>query len=376
MQAEYDIGIAGGGLAGLSLALLAADAGYTVVLFEKEQYPFHKVCGEYISRESYDFLLRLGLPLRGLNLPVIKELEVSDMTGRLYNFKLDLGGFGISRYTIDNLLYQLALKKGITVFTEEKVTDILFENDSHIIQTNKRRITANVVAGAYGKRSNLDVKWKRKFTDKKTNKLNNYIGVKYHIRSGFSKERIALHNFKNGYCGISAIEDDKYCLCYLTNAENLSACNNSIKQMEENVLHKNPVLKRIFIESQFLYDAPLTISQISFDKKTLVEDHVLMSGDAAGMITPLCGNGMSMAMHGSMLVFEEIHHFLQGKISRNEMESNYMHAWRKRFAVRLATGRVVQRFMGNASTAFVLKLLHGFPLLGKTVIQATHGKPF
>ena len=100
MHTDYDIGIVGGGLAGLCLALLSVDAGYSVVLFEKEQYPFNKVCGEYISFESYNFLVLLGLPLHDWNLPEIKKLELSDMQGRLYNFRLDTGGFGISRYTI------------------------------------------------------------------------------------------------------------------------------------------------------------------------------------------------------------------------------------------------------------------------------------
>jgi hypothetical protein len=30
--------------------------------------------------------------------------------------------------------------------------------------------------------------------------------------------------------------------------------------MQENILYKNAVLKKIFTESEFLYDAPLTIS--------------------------------------------------------------------------------------------------------------------
>jgi len=59
MKTDYDIAIIGGGLAGLSLAILAADASYKVALVEKENYPFHKVCGEYISLESYNFLMRL-----------------------------------------------------------------------------------------------------------------------------------------------------------------------------------------------------------------------------------------------------------------------------------------------------------------------------
>ena len=56
----YDLAIVGGGLAGLALAIQSARAGYQTVLFEKEKYPFHKVCGEYVSLESWDFLEELG----------------------------------------------------------------------------------------------------------------------------------------------------------------------------------------------------------------------------------------------------------------------------------------------------------------------------
>ena len=72
-----------------------------------------------------------------------------------------------------------------------------------------------------------------------------------------------------------------------------------------------------------LWKEPVVISQISFDKKNLIEDHVLMIGDAAGMITPLCGNGMSMALHASKIAAEQITKFLEGTISRELMEQNY-----------------------------------------------------
>ncbi len=377
MHTQFDIGIIGGGLAGLSLAIVAADTGYKVVLFEKEEYPFHKVCGEYISFESYDFLIRLGLPLHEWNLPVIKKLQVSDVKGNAYNFPLDLGGFGISRYKLDNALYQLALQKGVEVYTNTKVNDVWFENDAHIIQTNKQNISAKIVAGSYGKRSNLDIKWKRTFAEQKVNKLNNYIGIKYHVRLNYTNDKIALHNFKNGYCGISAIEENKYCLCYLTNANNLIQNNNSIKQMQEKVLFINPILKTIFYSAEFLYQSPLSISQISFDKKTQVENHVLMLGDSAGMITPLCGNGMSMAMHSALLAFIQIDLYLQQKVSRNTMEEDYTNTWKKNFSSRLATGRMVQRLMGNNfSTSVFLKIMQSVPALSKQIIRSTHGTAF
>jgi len=87
-------------LAGLALSIQLSQLGYKVVLLEKEQYPFHKVCGEYISMESWDFLLGLGLALETMDISHIKRLQVSAVNGKLLEHDLSPGGFGISRYIL------------------------------------------------------------------------------------------------------------------------------------------------------------------------------------------------------------------------------------------------------------------------------------
>ena len=373
----YDLAIVGGGLAGLSLSIQMAKGGYRVILFEKEQYPFHKVCGEYISLESWDFLQRLGVDLLSLNVTHIKKLQVSDIKGAFFEQALPLGGFGISRYKLDHELAQIAKQAGVIILEHTRVNDIRFSKELFNIESTKGNFIAKVAAGSFGKRSNLDVKWKRPFIVAKKNKLNNYIGVKYHIRYDLPDDLIALHNFKKGYCGISKVEGDQYCLCYLTTADNLQSSNNDIKKMEQNILSANPHLKKIFSECEMLWKEPVTISQISFDKKNLVEDHLLMVGDAAGMITPLCGNGMSMAMHASKIAAEEIWKFLKGTIAREKMEQEYIEKWNKLFANRLKTGRRLQRlFDSQWLTTLMIRLGRSFPSLIRKLIKQTHGDPF
>lgn len=373
----YDAAIIGGGLAGLSLSIQLAKAGYTVILFEKEKYPFHKVCGEYISLESWDFIRRLGLDLEKMNLPIIKKLIVSSPNGKSLEQQLPLGGFGISRYSLDNELCKIAKASGVELLEETKVNDIIFKEEVFTVSTSTFTVRSKVAAGTFGKRSNLDVKWSRDFIQKKSNKLNNYIGIKYHVRSDQPGDTIALHNFEDGYCGISKIEDDKYCLCYLTTAENLKASNNSIAEMEKNVLQKNPFLKQIFSFVDLLPGFPVTISQISFDKKAQVEKNILITGDAAGMITPLCGNGMSMALHGSKIAFECIDNFLQKNNSREEMEDQYTTKWKQQFGGRLKTGRMIQRLFGKELiTNLFMGAVKPFPFIIHKLIRSTHGEPF
>ena len=373
----YDLAVVGGGLAGLSLSIQLARAGQKVILFEKEQYPFHRVCGEYISYESWEFLHSLGLDLESLHVTHIKRLQVSDNKGTLLEQQLPLGGFGISRYTLDNELAGIAKRSNVGLLENTRVNDIQFLNDQFIIDTSGQSIRARVVAGSFGKRSNLDIKWKRPFAIAKNNKLNNYIGIKYHVRYDFPGDLIALHNFRKGYCGISKVEGDKYCLCYLTTADNLQNSSNDIEEMEKNILSANPHLKKIFNEAEKLWKQPVTISQISFDKKNLVEDHVLMIGDAAGMITPLCGNGMSMALHAGKIAATQIQDFLTGKISRAQMENIYSSEWNKHFAKRMKMGRALQRlFYDPFLTNLTIRIGKSFPSLIDRLIKKTHGTSF
>ena len=373
----FDVAVIGGGLAGLSLCIQLAKQKHKVILFEKEQYPFHKVCGEYISLESWNFIEGLGLPLSTMGLPVIKNLMVSSPNGNILQHPLPLGGFGISRYKIDNALKDIAVAGGVTLYQNCKVDDIVFLNEQFHIQTTQGKFISKTCCGSFGKRSNIDVKWNRNFIIQKAGKLDNYIGVKYHIKTNFPADTIALHNFKDGYCGISQIEDKKFCLCYLTNAKNLKDNGNSIEAMEMNVLYKNPYLKNIFETGEFLYKTPVTISQISFMQKEQVYNHVLLIGDAAGMITPLCGNGMSMALHGSKIAAKVINDFLQQKINRQQAEENYCSEWEFYFKKRLQTGRLIQKLFGKTSvTNIFISIMKKMPGLTNTLIRQTHGKLF
>lgn len=376
MTNTYQITIVGGGLAGLSLAIQMADAGYSCVLFEKNKYPFHKVCGEYISMESYDFIERLGIPLSAMKLPLINTLEVSSPKGKVLNHPLSLGGFGISRFLLDEKLAELAEKKGVIIKEQCKVSNVQFSNGEFSIDTSNGNFKSIVCIGAWGKRSTLDKKLNRKLR-KDSSKERNYVGIKYHIKYPFPDNLIQLHNFKNGYCGISRIENDVCCLCYLTDSENLKSNEGNIKKMEERVLIQNPHLRKYFEEAEFLFNEPVTISQIRIGAKNPVEEHILMLGDTAGFIAPLSGNGMSIALRGSYLAHFMLIDFFEKKISRKDLENNYEKMWNKNFKSRVVFSKFLQKLLSNVwLTNVTISVLKRSPFLMRQVVSRTHGKPF
>jgi flavin-dependent dehydrogenase len=148
--------------------------------------------------------------------------------------------------------------------------------------------------------------------------------------------------------------------------------------MEEAVLFQNPFLKEIFEKAEFLFDKPETINEISFETKSPVDAHILMAGDAAGMITPLCGNGMALAIHSSKILSEHIVRFcLDERYTRATLESDYSQAWTRLFARRLWAGRQIQRLFGDVwASNFAVTLASHTPRVANFLMKQTHGRPF
>lgn len=152
----YEVIIVGGGLAGLTAAIALAKAGKTVLVFEPNQYPHHKVCGEYVSNEVLPYLESLGVALHKAGAVSITDFQISAVDGRLAQVKLPLGGTGISRYALDHILYKRALEVGVN-FIFSKVSNINFQNNAFEISTQHETYKGVIVIGAYGKRDALDL---------------------------------------------------------------------------------------------------------------------------------------------------------------------------------------------------------------------------
>lgn len=374
----YDVIIIGGGLAGLISAIELSRAGHRVVVLEKKVYPFHKVCGEYVSHEVLGYLQSLGFDPYGHGAARISRLRISTPSGKNIYARLSPGGFGLSRFIMDDALHILAGKYGAHVITGVRVTDVQYDNGLCIATTaTGDSFSALMAIGAWGKRDVLDKKLDRDFLKAHTG----YLGVKYHIRTDYPQDEIGLDNFPGGYCGISKIEGDKYNLCYLYQRD-YGGNFKTLMELEKAMLHRNPVLKRLFTQSEFLLPQPEVINEISFSEKQQTAAHVLMCGDTAGLITPLCGNGMSMAISAARLLAQMI---MESRVLRSThistaertlLEGTYTRAWKRQFSRRLYWGRMIQKAFGAPRLSeIVIRFIHAIPAAERWLIDRTHGQP-
>jgi len=371
---DAEIIIIGGGLAGLTAAIHLSRAGMDVLLVEKKNYPQHKVCGEYLSGEILPYFNSLGIDLLGASKAVnIQQLLYSTQNAKAIRTALPLGGLGISRFFLDNFLYEQAKKNGVKIIHDTAVK-ISFKNEEFKIRlSSEEHLKTKILLGAFGKRSNLDKNLQREFIQEKSS----WLASKGHYKNdNFPNDLVALHNFKGGYCGLSKTETGAINVCYLATYNSFKDFRNK-DDFKENVLFKNHYLKDFFENATALFEKDLSIAQISFKEKSLVKQHILMLGDAGGLIHPLCGNGMAMAIHSAKIASEAILNNTQKKyIARGKLEKEYINNWNKNFQNRLQMGRILQKillnpFLANSSQHLVKR----FPTLLDKIISQTHGQP-
>jgi len=365
------VAIVGGGLAGLSMAILLAQKGVQTTLIERGQYPKHKVCGEYISKESFDFMQRLGLPMADLALPEINKFVLTSAYGKQAGCALSPGGIGISRYLLDDLLAQKAQQLGVNLITQTRIKQVTWDENEklYVLETpGGSQTTAQLAVGAFGRISGLG---------EEKNTANKYIGVKYHVAEGPATDTIEIHNFSGGYCGISRIENNKYCMCYLARADKLTPYKSDFDAFENAVLGANPFLRER-LKAARVMDGVRT-ANINFGVVDMHQLSYPVLGDAAGFIPPITGNGMSLAFRSANEMLPHVHNFINQKINRTallDLNGAYIN---KYLRFRIGKGIFLQNLLFNANPMFNRALmggLTGIPGLMPILTQQAVGKGF
>jgi flavin-dependent dehydrogenase len=150
--------------------------------------------------------------------------------------------------------------------------------------------------------------------------------------------------------------------------------------MEEQVLFRNPFLKEHYRHAEFVSGPPEVISQVSFEMKSPVGGHILFCGDSAGMISPLFGNGMAMAIRSGKVLADLVAAHLESDPALNDramLERQHTKEWEEQFRRRIHAGRIVQKaFLQPFLAETSLRALHAFPGLARLVVKNSHGRPF
>ena len=378
MTQVWDAAVIGGGPAGCSAAIWLAEQGMHVVLLEAKTYPHDKMCGEFLSPECHGLLARLGMTehVQRLNPVTITHTRLTAPDGALWEAPLPGRAIGISRRVLDAALAERAEAAGVAVCQGITVRSVTgdFANGFGLETTGRNGtmepLRARAVIAAHGKRAGLDRALNRDFLTRKQP----FVAVKAHFHGPTIPGRVELHAFPGGYCGLSEIEGDARVVCFLAE-ERVFQAKDGVDAFVEWMASQNPRLGAWMKEAERIHPRWISIAQVPFVDKPAMEGDLLMSGDAAGLIVPLAGNGISMALEGGMLAAAYLGRWLREEISANDIRREYPAAWRARFGGRLRLGRALQPLMLRPKTAgLALRLLNRLPALGAALVAGTRGK--
>jgi menaquinone-9 beta-reductase len=363
----YDIIIIGAGLAGCSAAIQLANHGLKILLLEQQKYPHHKLCGEFLSIEVIEIFNRLGIleSVFKANAHPIHHALLTASSGATFAHNLPSTALGLSRYRLDLTLFEKAQTAGATCHDNTNVQTMTGDLSlGFTVTTNREIFRSRMVLGAYGKRSRLD--HPRPFHKIPTP----WVAHKAHYSGLDLPHTIELHAFNGGYCGLSAIETGEINLCWIGHSRVLNTGNRNLPD----ALYTNPYLRDRLQHLTCNSSTNHSLSQISFDRKGNFHNDICMIGDTAGMITPLCGDGMAMALRTAEIAIPLVLQHLDKTLTTPQFKRQYSQQWQQEFNLRLNLGKLMHNaFIHPPLAQASVSLCHHIPAIGDWLIRNTRG---
>jgi flavin-dependent dehydrogenase len=308
---EFDLIVAGAGPAGSACAITAARAGARVLLLEKDRFPRHKVCGEFVSPESLGLLEWL---LGNNPFQANSEIHGSRLFYRKHTASLPVApsALSVARSELDFELLQAARRAGVRA--EEGVTiQKAAEHEAFTVTTGDDAFTARAVVNASGRWSQLT----RRALDKEAGK-ERWIGIKAHFTEVNPPSSVDLYFFDGGYCGVTPMANNIVNACTMVRAE--------VARSLDDVFMLHPALFRRSREWQPL-TAPVTTSGLHFHPPETDAGGLLLAGDAAAFIDPYTGDGISLALHSGSMAARALQPFFEGGCSLEDARREYRTAY-------------------------------------------------
>lgn len=297
---NHPITIAGGGLAGLALANRLASEGIDVELFEKRRYPFHRVCGEFISGVSDAVIETLGVGDCLHDAQLIRSMAWFLRDRVVLEQKLPQPALGISRYTLDARLAEVAQESGATIRVGEAFKDRMDEG----------------VVWATGKRLDQKSRW---------------LGLSAHFENT-KVDRLEMYCGPVGYLGMSPVEDGRVNVTGLFRKE--SRFKGRGVELLFSYIEANgclDLLERLG-KGEFVEDSFAAIAGFEFGAQ---QRGGFVIGDRSLLIPPFAGNGMSMALEAAAQASRLLVQFANGEISWVDARRQYLAFQRASFSLRM-----------------------------------------
>ncbi|KTD11046.1 FAD dependent oxidoreductase [Legionella gratiana] len=374
-----DVLIIGGGPAGATTAILLAEAGWSVGLIEKKEFPRKKVCGEFISATSLPLLQRLGLEqfcsenggpevtkvglyagdvILTANMP---RLTATNPYGRAFG-----------REYLDTALVNKAKLNGVYIWQPCEAIDVQHKQGLFFCTIKKENKTLDLI------RSSLVIiahgSWGKKIdsSDVKTHKSSDLLAFKTHFNNcSLPTNLMPLLAFPGGYGGMVHSTEQQVTLSCCIRRDTL-----------QNLRLKSPDLPAGEAVFQYIkthcHGVREAFDQAQNEEKWLAsgpiqpgirncyKKGIFFVGNIAGEAHPIVAEGISMAIQSAWLLSQSLIQFnIKQNKNQNDVGEYYTQQWHKYFAPRIRTSAFFAHLamIKPWGRVLLLPLIQQFPTL-------------
>lgn len=309
---HYDVAIVGAGPSGATCAYFLAQKGWKVLLLEKKKFPRDKYCGDAVCKTAIEILIEMGVYE---NLIKEKKAHIADSGGLcspgglsyVGRSKEELGeipaAIACKRILLDESIAMAAKRMGADLKENWPVTEAKFDEETGLWTVYKEGTTdtlaARVLVCADGAPSRLatqlglvtrppDSTCSRAYVEGGTHKFD-ADGVVF-----YNKELLP------GYSALFRHPNDVLNYCVYIIPGNPKVVPEKLDYWHDWLMKKDPNISRA-LGDNFKIERMKAASLRLGGEKVSYGKHVIVVGDAAGMIDPLTGEGIHHAMEGGKI---------------------------------------------------------------------------
>ncbi|MEO7252496.1 MAG: NAD(P)/FAD-dependent oxidoreductase [Arenimonas sp.] len=377
---DFDAIIVGAGVAGCTAAILLAQAGWSVAVVEKSEFPRRKVCGECIAASNLPLLDALGIgealdrfagaPLQRVGLFVGNERVLAPLPS--FDHAAHAWGRALGREHLDSLLLQRARALGATVWQPWTLRAVDRDGDRHACRLHSAKgeeslmLHAPVVIDAHGS-------WEPDPTGgeplRSPRRNSDLFAFKGNFRNAdLDSDLLPVLAFPGGYGGMVLAGDGVLTVACCIRRDTLHALRAAMPGAKAAAavdahLQASCLGVRDALRGAQVHDAWLSVGPIRPGIRSPAPAPGRFAiGNAAGEAHPILGEGISMAIQSAWLLCERLiveetalrAHGEPRASANARVALDYAHAWRQHFVARIRLAAVFSQLAMRPSGARVL----------------------
>ncbi len=349
---RYDAIVIGAGPAGTAAAITLGIAGHRVLLVEKSRFPREKLCGEFLTPECRPLLARLGVEERmiGAGAALIEQFNLYAPDGSCLEIPMrwiaDGAALGITRGRMDRILLDRAIKVGVevredfTIGPSFQMVDGVQMIEGRYSEGPLERFSTTMTIDASGRHGVFSRQIRQEASRLNGARL---FGCKVHLERIEGMEGLGeLFFFKDGYGGLSDVEDGRSNLCFLTTERTLVEARGDRMKLIDLTVRTNPAGRKRLIDAAMAGEWHGT-GPITYGRQQTMSG-VLTVGDASAFIDPFTGSGMLLALSSGELAARVIdEHLSTNRRDSPAMIADYQERHRNLFSRRYRAVSLLRR---------------------------------